>query len=183
MFPRSCCLVSHCVRRSLSGDETWELQSGHRNSGWFKVWQARGRSCSSGMCQAWSRPGGLQRPGPHPPPALLVLGTPQICRKRNGCSAGSAQGGELWGWQCCTGEMGMPRPSQPALAPGRRISIHCCCSLRTIELFVLEKPSKTIKSNPSTAQATHMSPSSTLTHLLNPFRDGTLPSPGQSGPV
>lgn len=122
MFPRSCCLVSHCVRRSLSGDETWELQSGHRNLGWFKVWQAWGRSCSGGMCQAWSRPGGLQGPDPHPPPALLVLGTPQTCGKRNGCSAGPAQSGELWGWQCCIGEMGTPWPSQPALAPGRRIS-------------------------------------------------------------
>lgn len=109
----------------------------------------------------------------HPKSVGKGMAVVQGQHRAGNCGAGSAALGR---WEC-PGHHSQPLHQEGEFPP------HCCCSFRNIELFGLEKPSKTIKSNPSTAQATHMSPSSTLTHLLNPFRDGTLPSPGQSGPV
>lgn len=153
-FPRSCCcLLSHCLRRNLSvrllqiprGDETWELQSSHKNSRCFKPRQARG-SCTCGMrgcgvdAVVQSRPG-LEEQHPHPHSASVALGASRPCGKGNVCSVGPAQSGEPpWDLQCCCGDPGTPpavtlspgtgqENHPPAAVPPLRLQAFSPCAL------------------------------------------------------
>lgn len=43
------------------GDETWELQSSHKNSRCIKPWQARGSSCTCRTAELWGRCSGVEQ--------------------------------------------------------------------------------------------------------------------------